>query len=247
MELPEEDELVLIQIKKILPYGAFCILPEYNNAEAFLHISEVAPRWIKNIHEFISEGQRHVAKVYRIDKEKNQIDLSLKRVSEEEKKNKLLVSKQEKRAEKLLELALAQSKGKVKPEDVRKKLEEHFGTVYDAFQQSSENDKILDEVTLPAAIKERIVEVAQKNIKRPMVGVSRILSITCYQPDGIEIIKKLLSTEDKKLKIRYLGAPRYQLLLTAKSYKEGERQLSHVVEDIKSLSEKHKCDTKVEE
>src|SRR3989344_2340092 len=246
MELPEEDELVLIQIKKILPYGAFCILPEYNNAEAFLHISEVAPRWIKNIHEFISEGQRHVAKVYRIDKEKNQIDLSLKRVSEEEKKNKLLVSKQEKRAEKLLELALAQSKGKVKPEDVRKKLEEHFGTVYDAFQQSSENDKILDEVTVPAAIKERIVEVAQKNIKRPMVGGSRILSITCYQPDGIEIIKKLLSTEDKKLKIRYLGAPRYQLLLTAKSYKEGDRQLSHVVADIKSLSEKHKCDTKVE-
>ena len=88
-EIPEQDELVLAVIKKIMPYGAFCVLPEYKDAEAFLHVSEVAPRWIKNIHEFISEGQRHVVKIYHIDREKNQIDVSLKRVSEEEKKQVL--------------------------------------------------------------------------------------------------------------------------------------------------------------
>jgi translation initiation factor 2 subunit 1 len=80
-ELPEENELVMAVIKKILPYGAFCSLPEYNNLEAFLHVSEVAPRWIKNIHEFISEGQKHVVKVHHLDKEKNQVDISIKRVS----------------------------------------------------------------------------------------------------------------------------------------------------------------------
>ena len=57
-ELPDHDELVIAVIKKIMPYGAFCSLPEYGNVEAFLHVSEVAPRWIKNIHEFISEGQK---------------------------------------------------------------------------------------------------------------------------------------------------------------------------------------------
>ena len=101
MEFPEKDELVIVNIRKILPYGAFCILPEYNNMEAFLHVSEVAPRWIKNIHEFLSEGQQHVAKIYRLDREKNQVDISLKRVSEEEKKGKLEIIRTEKRAAKL--------------------------------------------------------------------------------------------------------------------------------------------------
>ena len=45
-----------------MPYGAFCTLPEYKDLEAFLHVSEVAPRWIKNIHDFISEGQRYVVR-----------------------------------------------------------------------------------------------------------------------------------------------------------------------------------------
>ena len=97
IELPEENELVVAVIKKIMPYGAFCVLPEYQDMEAFMHISEVAPRWIKNIHEFISEGQRHVAKVHHIDREKRQVDISLKRVNEEEKKVKLESMKIEKK------------------------------------------------------------------------------------------------------------------------------------------------------
>ena len=76
-DMPEEGELVLATVKKIMPYGAFCTLDEYGNREAFVHISEVAPRWIKNIHEFLHEGQRLVAKVHKLVVEKNQIDLTL--------------------------------------------------------------------------------------------------------------------------------------------------------------------------
>lgn len=55
MELPREGSLAIAVVKKIMPYGAFCTLTEYGDIEAFMHISEVAPRWIKNIHEFLSE------------------------------------------------------------------------------------------------------------------------------------------------------------------------------------------------
>ena len=44
--MPEQDELVLSTVKKIMPYGAFCTLDEYSNREAFVHISEVAPRML---------------------------------------------------------------------------------------------------------------------------------------------------------------------------------------------------------
>jgi len=106
-----------------MPYGAFCSLAEYPDLEGFLHISEVAPRWIKNIHEFISEGQRHVVKVHHVDRAKNQVDVSIKRVNEEEKKRKLEGVQNEKRGKKLLELSLKNAKVKTDFATAKKEIE----------------------------------------------------------------------------------------------------------------------------
>ena len=105
--MPEQDELVLVDsqednaLRGVLHAGRV-----FGNREAFVHISEVAPRWIKNIHEFLREGQQLVAKVYHIEVEKEQIDLSLKRVTESERKAKMEGSRRERRADKLFEVAL---------------------------------------------------------------------------------------------------------------------------------------------
>lgn len=242
MELPEVDEFVIAIIKKIMPYGAFCILPEYNNIEAFLHISEVAPRWIKNIHEFISEGERHVVKVCRVDKEKGQVDISLKRVSEEEKRRKLELIKIEKRATKLLQLAMENVKTTMKPEEVRQVLEEKFDFLYDVFEEAVERgEEALKDVNLPNELKARIVEIAQKNIKRRVVELKGIIMLSCYGDNGIERIKDVLNISDEDVNINYLGAPRYQIVLRAPDYKTAEKRLSGVLERIKKVSEKHNC------
>ena len=66
-ELPDVSEFVIIKITKIMPHGAYCRLIEYNS-DAYLPISEVSSGWIKNIHEFIKEGQQDVAKVIFVDR-----------------------------------------------------------------------------------------------------------------------------------------------------------------------------------
>lgn len=246
MELPEEDELVLTVIRKIMPYGAFCTLPEYKDTEAFLHVSEVAPRWIKNIHEFISEGQRHVAKVYRINHEKNQIDISLKRVSEEEKKQKLLLVRQEKRTEKWIGLVLAQSKEKMAPAELRTKLEAEFGDAFEAFGQAAERDDALEKIDLPDIIREQIYIIARKSIKKPIVKVQRRFVLTCYSEDGVTRIRDMLTRKEPNVQVHYLGAPRYQIEMTASSYKEGEKGIDRLLEDIKSMAGKNKCEMSVE-
>lgn len=246
MELPEEDELVLITIKKILPYGAFCTLEEYDNLEAFLHISEVAPRWIKNIHEFISEGERHVAKIYHVDQEKNQIDISLKRVNEEEKRRKLQLARSEKRAEKLLEMAIRNSKETIPLEQVRSAIEGTLGDAFEVFQRALDDPNVLDPVDLPVGLKKQIVEMAQKSIKKPAVRVAQVIQLTCLTENGVETIKRMLTRPEKNLEVSYLGAPRYQFTLTASTYKEGEKQLTRIVEDIKSVAEKNKCELELE-
>jgi len=242
MEYPDRDELVVVIIRKIMPYGAFCILPEYNNLEAFLHVSEIAPRWIKNIHEFISEGQQHVAKISRIDREKNQVDISLKRVSEEEKKQKLTQVRTEKRADKLLDLAIQYSKVKVKKQDIAALFEEEYGDIWNAFVEAYENgEKGLESLDIPKELKKQIVEIAKKNIKAPTVEVGGIISLVCWN-DGVEGIKNILSINDEDVTIRYLGAPKYRITMSAKSYKEGEKKLSEIVERIEAIAGKSGCD-----
>ncbi len=241
-EFPEKDELVLAVIRKILPYGAFCVLPEYNNREAFLHVSEVAPRWIKNIHEFISEGQRHVVKVHRIDREKNQVDVSLKRVSEEEKKNKLTQISFEKRAQKLLEVAITGTKTKMSFDEVKNRIEAGYGDLYSCLKAASEEgEAALDEIDVPKALKTELVEVAKKNIKKQIVTVGGIARLTCYGGSGIEKVKELFSLCPKEVSVTYLGAPKYKLSMVSEDYKSGEKQLSSVVEKLEEFAHKNNC------
>ncbi len=227
-----------------MPYGAFCILPEYNNLEAFLHVSEVAPRWIKNIHEFISEGQRHVMKVHRVDREKNQVDISIKRVSEEEKKRKLEMVQNEKRGTKLLEIALEAAKAPGDAAAVRKEIESHFDDIYTCFKEVSlKGEDALKKLELSKAVKAKIVEVAQKSIKKPVVEVDSIVTLVCYNADGVSDLRKALEVGDD-IAVHYLGAPRYKVSLTAPDYKSAEKRLSAVLEHIRSYAQKHNCDFK---
>lgn len=243
IELPDEGELVVATIKKIMPYGAFCSLSEYKDAEAFLHISEVAPRWIKNIHEFISEGQRHVVKVHHVDPTKNQVDVSIKRVNDEEKRWKLESVQNEKKGKKLLELAIKNAKIKMEYVDAKKIIEEHYEDVYTLFREVSlESDEGLSKIDLPKALKTHIVEVAIKSIKKPSVVVDRVFSFVSYSGDGVEIIMKALLIAKKDCNITYLGAPKYKLSLSAPDYKTGEKKINQVLQDIKDFAEKNHCD-----
>lgn len=244
VDLPDEDELVIAVIKKIMPYGAFCILPEYKNLEAFLHISEVAPRWIKNIHEFISEGQRYVVKVHHIDREKNQVDVSIKRVSEAEKKAKLELMKSEKRGEKLLEISLKASGVKLDIATVRTAIESQFGDIYSCFKEASLTADALKKLDLPDKLKEAIIETGKKNIKKPVVEVGATVTLVCYGAEGVEDIKKALKSEGAE--VQYLGAPRYKISLTSEDYKSGEKKLTGVLEHIKTFAQKNNCDFKFE-
>lgn len=247
-ELPENNELVLATVKKIMPYGAFLELTEYNKHEAFLHISEVAPRWIKNIHEFISEGQRLVVKVHRVDKEKNQIDVSLKRVNEEEKKNKLAQVSFEKRANKLIEVAVKESKSKLSADEVKNRIEEEYGDLFLCLKECSEKgESAIKDIDLPKAVKTGIVEISKKNIKKQVVTVGGIITLSCSGSDGLETIKKALAVKDKDVEILYLGAPRYKISLKTMDYKTGEKKLSSIVESIEEFAEKNHCTFSFEE
>ena len=239
--LPDENELVLAVVKKILPYGAFCSLPEYKDIEAFLHVSEVAPRWIKNIHEFLSEGQRHVVKVHHVDLQKNQVDISIKRVSEEEKKRKSEQMQNAKRGEKLFEISLKDAGIRSGQAELREKFETQFGDLFSCFKEISANgDKVLDSLDIPPKLRTLLIETAQKNIRKPTVTVAATVNLVCFSSDGVETIKKIFSVRND-FSVLYLGAPRYKVMVTSPEYKSAGKKLSTILDSMEKLAGKSDC------
>lgn len=236
--MPEMDELVLVTVKKIMPYGAFCSLDEYGGKEAFVHISEVAPRWIKNIHEFLHDGQRLVAKVYHIDEQKNQIDLSLKRVTESERKLKIEESRKEKRADKLFEVALKIAKStKAEEIDARGALSQKHGSIISALEEiADKREEALAGIKIEKGLAKALLEVAAKSAKKARVELNGIVTLTSYEPEGMEVVKRILGSIPKaqgaELSILYLGAPKYQLRVIADDFKMADKALESAAEAI---------------
>lgn len=241
VEFPERDEIITAVVKKILPYGAFCFLPEYNT-DAFLHISQVSSGWVKNIHEFLSEGQRLVVKVSHIDHEKNQVDISLKSVTEDEKRHKLEGIKRLTRGEKLLEFSIKNAKLKGKIEDFKNTIEENYEDVLSCFEDCFENGpSVLDDLDLPKKLKEEILSVAKTSIKKSKIVLSGTISLSCPGAEGIEKIKEILKLDNKNLTFNYLGAPNYKLSFTCEDYKKGEKELSKILSTIEKKAEDYDC------
>ena len=99
--IPEENEIVLCQVTKIFPNSVFVKLLEYNDT-GMIHISEVSPGRIRNLRDYVKVDKQIVCKVLRIDREKGHIDLSLRRVNSNQRKEKLDEIKAELKAESLI-------------------------------------------------------------------------------------------------------------------------------------------------
>ncbi len=254
--MPEKDELVIATIRKIFPYGAFCSLDEYNDREAFVHISEVASRWVKNIHEFLKENQKVVARVYHFLPEKNQIDLSIRRVSESERKLKLETVKRDKRSQSLLVvLAKRLKKDPAKfSAEMTGLMKKEFGGPMEAFEQIAADPEAVKKLGVSKEENEAFIEISGQNVKKPKVEVSRTLDISCSESDGIEVIRdalesfEKLGTGDTTVGMSYLGAPHYKVKITAEDYKSAEKMLQAIVKlGSEELKKRHCAVSVVEE
>ena len=233
MAYPESGEFVLATIKKIMPYGAFCSLDEYQAVECFLHVSEVSSGWVRNIREHLKEGQKIVAVVTNVVPDKRQIDISLKRVSEADKKRKMEAYKSEKRAEKLLERA-AVKVGKslsVAMREVAPLLEKDHETIWSALEAASKGEL---KTKLPKAWMDALEEVAKQEIKPQRVELRAELKLQSFSGNGIADVKSALSkiramgTKETSVKLLYLGAPNYYVDVESGDYKTAEKMLDSI-------------------
>src|SRR3989338_2359567 len=233
---PEENEIVLCTVKKVLYHTVFVTLDEYKDKEGIIHISEISPGRIRNIRDYVRENKKIICKILRVNKEKDHIDLSLRRVTISMRKNKLDELKQQQRAEKILEILEKQNKiPKTDIDEITKIGLKTHENLYSFFQESLTNPQLLE--TMPKKLQEPLKKIIQERIKLPEVKINSLLILQTNADNGIEEIKKALKkaedfakSKKQDLKILYISAPNYKLTLTSSDYKEAEETMKQIAE-----------------
>ena len=243
-EMPEQGEIVLATVTKVMDHGSYVTLDEYDNIQGFLHISEIAPGWIRSINRFVKDGEKKVLLVKKVNLKRRDIDLSLKQISKDQKKQKLKEVKKFEKGKTLLQNV--KEKAKLSDGEVEKledSIYSKFDSVYDAFIEIGRNGiGSVKELKLAKKTADAI-EVICSKIKLPSVEIRGILEITNEKSDGVEIIKKILIDvlkKDSTIDITYLGAPKYRLSITSDNFKSAEKLLKPIIAEIQTDIEKKK-------
>lgn len=238
-EWPEIGECVVATVREIAPHGVYVQLDEYKEKEGYIHIGELSTTWVKNIRDFVREKQKIVTRVMRIDQTKGHIDLTLKRVTDQARRQKIYGWKRSQKAENLLSMA-AQKIGKTVDqayEEAGWKMEDAFDEIYQGFEKVVEQgEDALTKVGVPEEWAKAIKSCADQYIQIRKVKVERIVEFKCFKPNGIEAIKKSLlkaisesNSNDIKVNINLVGTPRYRITVTAKDYKIAEKEIEKTV------------------
>jgi translation initiation factor 2 subunit 1 len=239
-EWPEYGELVIATIEKVTEYGAYANLEEYNR-QGLLHISEISTRRVRKIRDYVKEKQKMVLKVIRVNVEKGQINLSLRRVTKRERIEKNKSWKRNRKAEALLN-EVAEKVGLPVHEVYQKAgvvLEENYGLYEGLEKVVKEGLEVLTKLDIPEDLAKVIAQVVEERIKIKMVKVRGVLEVRCMKPNGVKCIKntfigagKSHKAKDAKIEFYVIAAPRYCVEVSADNWKRAEELFEKVCERV---------------
>ncbi|KAJ4979259.1 hypothetical protein NE237_010039 [Protea cynaroides] len=254
---PEVDMAVMIQVKNIADMGAYVSLLEYNNIEGMILFSELSRRRIRSVSSLIKVGRIEPVMVLRVDKEKGYIDLSKRRVSEEDiqaceeryNKSKLVHSIMRHVAE-TMQLDLEDLYVHVGWPLYRK-----YGHAFEAFKLVvTDPDSVLNSFTreirevgpdgvevtkVVPAMSEEVKDALIKNIRRRMtpqpLKIRADIEMKCFQFDGVLHIKEAMrkaeaaGNNDCPVKIKLVAPPLYVLTTQTLDKEQGISVLNNAI------------------
>jgi translation initiation factor 2 subunit 1 len=255
---PAPGELVVCLVTNIQSGYVQVKLEDYKGTgpegvlNGMVHISELSNRWVKNIHSIISVGSKVVLLVLRVNEERGYVDLSLRRVNQEQKSNKMNDWRYANKAENLMKYLAEQYK--VTLEDLYKQalfpLIDKYGDIRTAFEDIKEEGiEILNKtenITLSPELKQTLFKIIDENVEIHKVTITAEYEIRSGLGNGIELIKEALVSAKKlrrpkgiDIRIFYIGAPVYRCEIIASDYPSAEKFLEKVTKKIEATLEKN--------
>ena len=234
---PNVGECVMVRCEKITDIGTYCKLLEYGDLEALVPISEVTKQRVRLVSHIIPVGRVFVAIVLSVDPEKGYIDLSKKRVNEEDiLQCETRYFKSRKLNSVLLQLESGGVGGGLSNlyEQVWK-LPDHPLDHLDTFLSYLDDGSMANDTLAldGSTVKDTLSKIRDKYLASKTLEIQAEVEMTCFSVEGIEGIKKSIREGlkvDQGIKIRILSAPLYLIQLNTREPEEGVRVVEKVIE-----------------
>jgi translation initiation factor 2 subunit 1 len=240
--IPAEDDILLCTVTNVQYNSVFCSLDEYTGLSGMIHISEVTAGRIRNIREYVQEGRKVVCKVLRVDEAKGHIDLSLRRVTEGQRRQKTAAVKQEMKAENLLTHVAKEIKTDLKElyPPVMDAIADRYEYLHQAFEAIVDDQFSFTSTKLDAKIAKRLDEIVKERIKPTSVAVEGVLHLSTFAQSGVQKVREALvaGRDAAKADVRYLGAGSWKISVTAEEYKDAEKRLKAGVDAVEKAFKK---------
>lgn len=245
-DFPEEGEVVVGTISRVETYGLYVSLDEYSGLEGFVSVKEIPSNLARNIQRVFKPKQKVVLKVVYSNPRRLQVDLSLKRLTNEERRQKLILYKQEVKATKMLNIAKESTNVK-DDREVRKRMIKEFGSLYSALEALAKNpEHTIKRLEIRKLLRDKadqyvnkLLELVRERIRVEKVQVSGLLKVFSPTPDGVDKLRSSIESAMKSVsdgasvKVVYVGSPRYRITVESDDYKNAERVLLRFVESLK--------------
>ncbi len=224
MDLKEGDN-VLCTVKKIESVAVFVNIE--GNGEGSIVLPEIAAGRIRNLRAFVVPNKKIVCKVLNITK--NNMELSLRRVTAKEREEVMDRYKKEKSFLSMLKTIATE------PEKTLEKIKAKY-EITDFLDEARASPNILQSF-LPKQEAEKLANSIKEKHEKEKTTKKTIM-LSSFSPSGLNDIKDILTTNQAE--IHYLGSSKFLLQTKAQTFKQAEHKLDNLMEQIeKQAKQKH--------
>lgn len=231
----EEGDIVLCTVTDIVGTVVHVKI-ENSDIEGSIITSEIAPGRIRNLRDYVVPSKKIVCKIIRISG--NHVDLSLRRVTMRERKEVLEQFTKEKNAKSILK-----SIAKEKSEAIIQEFEDKNQKISDFLQKIKDNEKLGEKYFTKSELEKLIPILNKQKIKK--IEIKKEINLTTDLPNGLIIIKKILSI--KNVSIKYLAAGRYILSIELENAKEASKIIQEALKEIEKRAKQEKIHIEIKD